>query len=157
MRSHEVTIGRSIAVAFDHGEDFSTALHDACRTHGIRQGYIPMFIAGLSTADIVGTCERIDNPNAPLWSKVHLTNVEALGAGTLTYDQATDTLQPHIHLTVGLKTHSATAHTSHLIAATVQFLTEMIIVEITGPTLHRVPQPNLYDIPLLHFGTPTTG
>jgi hypothetical protein len=30
--------------------------------------------------DIVGTCDKLDNPAAPVWSKVHLTNAEALGA-----------------------------------------------------------------------------
>lgn len=151
MRSHELTIGRTLGVVFDHGEDFYTALDGACRTHGIRQGYIPMFIAGLSSADIVGTCEHLDNPAAPVWSKVQLTNIEALGGGTLAYDPATDTIQPHIHITVGLKAHSATAHTSHLLAATVQFLTELIIVEVTEPRLRRPPRPDLYDVPILRF------
>lgn len=151
MRSREVVTGRTILAVFDHGEDFYDALDRTCRTHGIRQGYIPTFIAGLATADLVGTCERLDNPEAPVWSKVHLTNIEALGGGTLAYDPDSDSFQPHIHLTVGLKAHGATAHTSHLLAATVQFLTEMVIVEITGPTLRRVRQPDLYDVPLLQF------
>jgi predicted DNA-binding protein with PD1-like motif len=156
MRSHQVTSGRTIAAVFDHGEDFRTSLQEVCRNHGIRQGYIPMFIAGLSTADIVGTCERLKDPAAPVWSKVQLSNVEALGGGTLAYDEATDTISPHIHITVGLKEHSATAHTSHLLDATVQFLTEMIIVEVTEPALHRIRQPDLYDVPLLHFGPQDT-
>jgi predicted DNA-binding protein with PD1-like motif len=151
MRSTEVSVGRTVAVVFEHGEDFYTTLQHACRTHGIRQGYIPMFIAGLSTADVVGTCERLDDPQAPVWSKVHLKNVEALGGGTLAYDEETGGIKPHIHLTVGLKAHSATAHTSHLIGATVQFLTELIIVEFTTPAMRRIPQPQLYDVPLLHF------
>ncbi|MEW2385571.1 DUF296 domain-containing protein [Micromonospora sp. NPDC047707] len=151
MRSREIVTGRTILVVFDHGEDFYDALNRTCRAHGIRQGYIPTFIAGLATADLVGTCERLDNPDAPVWKKVHLTNIEALGGGTLAYDPDTDALQPHIHLTVGLKAHGATAHTSHLLAATVQFLTEMVIVEIAEPALRRVRQPNLYDVPLLQF------
>lgn len=151
MRSHELTTGRTIGVVFDHGEDFYTALDQACRTHGVRQGYIPMFIAGLSSADIVGTCERLDDPNAPVWSKVQFTNVEALGCGTLAYDPDTELIQPHIHLTVGLKAHSAAGHTSHLLAATVQFLTELVIVEVVEPQLRRVRQPDLYDVPLLRF------
>ena len=152
MRTHPVTIGRTIAVVFDHGEDFLTALAEACREHDLRQGYIPMFIAGLSTAEIVGTCQRLDDPRAPVWSAVHLSNVEALGGGTLAYDPATDAIQPHIHITVGLKAHSATGHTSHLLAATVQFLTEMVIVEVTEPAMTRRPRADLYDVPLLHFG-----
>ncbi|MBM0274819.1 PPC domain-containing DNA-binding protein [Micromonospora tarensis] len=151
MRSREVVPGRTIVVVFDHGEDFYDALDRTCRTHDIRQGYIPTFIAGLATADIVGTCERLDNPDAPVWTKVHLTNIEALGGGTLAYNPDTDTVEPHIHLTVGLKAHSATAHTSHLLAATVQFLTEMIIVEIVEPTMTRVRQNDLYGVPLLQF------
>lgn len=155
MRSHQVTTGRTIAVVFDHGEDFYSALDQACRAHDIRQGYIPMFIAGLATADLVGTCEHLPNPDAPVWSKVQLANIEALGGGTLAYDPQTGSVSPHIHLTVGLKAHSATAHTSHLLAATVQFLTELVIVEITDPPLRRIPQVDLYDVALLRFGTPT--
>lgn len=153
MRTSVVETGRTFVVVFDHGDDFSTALQQACAHHGIRQGYIPMFVAGFASADLVGTCERLENPEAPVWTKVHLTNVEALGGGTLAWDEATETVSPHIHVTVGLKEHSATAHTSHLLAATVQFLTEMIVVEIVEPGLHREKEADLYDVPLLRFGT----
>jgi hypothetical protein len=97
-----------------------------------------MFIAGLCDADVVGTCERRDDSDAPVWSRVHLTSMEALGGGTLAYDPDTDSIAPHIHLSVGLKAHSATGHTSHLLAAIVQFLTELVIVEVTAPALRRV-------------------
>lgn len=110
MRSHDLTPGRTIGVVFDHGDDFFTALADACRAHGVKQGYIPMFIAGLSTAKIVGTCQRLDNPDAPVWSHAELTNVEALGGGTIAWDNTTQTIVPHIHLTVGLEERSTTAH-----------------------------------------------
>jgi predicted DNA-binding protein with PD1-like motif len=151
MRSHELTVGRTVLAVFDHGDDFFTALDATCRAHGIRQGYVPMFIAGLRDADLVGTCERLEDPGAPVWSKVHLTNLEALGGGTLAYDPDNDRITPHIHLSVGLKTHSATGHTSHLLAGTVQFLTELVIVEVTAPPLRRVRQPDLYDVPQLRF------
>ncbi|MGH3977939.1 MAG: PPC domain-containing DNA-binding protein [Pseudonocardiaceae bacterium] len=155
MRSHELTLGRSFAVAFDHGDDFFTALADFCRENGVRQGYIPGFIAGFSEVQIVGTCDKLDDPNAPVWTKVHLTNVEAFGGGTLAYDPVDDRVAPHIHVAVGLKEHSATGHTghtSHLLGAAVQFLTEMIVIEVAAPQMHRVRQPGLYDVPLLRFG-----
>jgi len=154
LRSHELTLGRSFGVAFDHGEDFYTALTDFCRTNKVRQGYIPMFIAGFSQVDIVGTCGRVNDPQAPVWSAVHLTNVEVLGGGTITYDDTEGQILPHIHVTVGLKQHSATGHTSHLLSATVQFLTEMLLVEVTRPTMHRRKNPDLHDVPQLHFGAP---
>lgn len=141
-----------IGVTFDHGEDFFTALADACRINGIRHGYIPVFIAGFSSVEIVGTCQRLDNPQAPLWDRVHLSNVEALGGGTIAYDEAEDRILPHIHVSVGLKEHSATGHTSHLLAATVQFLTEMLVMEVAAPTMRRVSDPTMYDVPLLQFG-----
>lgn len=139
MRSSELTLGRTFAVAFDHGEDFFTALTTFCQENGVRQGYVPAFIAGFSDVQIVGTCERLDDPNAPVWTKVHLTNAEAFGGGTLAYDAANDRVAPHIHVAVGLKEHSATGHTSHLLGATVQFLTEMLVIEVTAPAMRRVP------------------
>jgi predicted DNA-binding protein with PD1-like motif len=152
MRSHEVSVGRTVVVAFDHGEDFFTALDAACRTHAIRQGYIPMFIGALSMVEIVGTCERIPDPDAPIWTPVHLTGVDTVGAGTLAYDEATGTVQPHVHLSAGVRGHSAIGHTSHLLRATVQYLTELVIVEVLEPRLRRVPDRGLYDLALLRFG-----
>lgn len=151
MRASELKPGRTFAVAFDHGDDFMTSLARFCADNGIHQGYIPMFVAGFASADVVGTCEKLDDPNAPVWSKVHLTNVEALGCGTIARNNA-DGILPHIHTSVGLKEHSATAHTSHLLAAKVQFLTEMIIVEIDSPEMTRPRDHGLYDVPLLTFG-----
>jgi len=47
--------------------------------------------------------------------------------------------------------HSATAHTSHLLAAPVQFLTEMLLMEVAVPQMRRVRSPEPYDVPLLQF------
>jgi hypothetical protein len=88
MRSSEAHQGRTIVVTFDHGDDFYTALHQACVDNRIRSGYVPMFIAGFATADLVGTCERLEDPQAPVWSKVQLSNIEALGGGTIAWDKA---------------------------------------------------------------------
>jgi predicted DNA-binding protein with PD1-like motif len=151
VRSHELTLGRSFGVAFDHGEDFFTALAEFCRANHLRQGYIPVFIAGFAEAEIVGTCGKLDDPQAPVWSSVHLTNIEALGGGTLAYDEASDAVRPYIHLTVGLKQHSALAHTSHLLNAKVQFLTEMLLIEVLAPQMRRVADSSLYDVPILQF------
>jgi predicted DNA-binding protein with PD1-like motif len=105
-----------------------------------------MFIAGM----------RQENPEAPVWSSVHLENVEAVGGGTLAYDDETGTVLPHIHVSVGLKAHSAVAHTSHLLGAKIQFLTEMYVVEVSGPAFSRQRNPNLYGVPLLSFGSHPT-
>jgi hypothetical protein len=38
---------------------------------------IPGFAAGFREVDVLGTCDRIENPNAPAWSKVHLETAKA--------------------------------------------------------------------------------
>ena len=64
----------------------------------------------------------------------------------------TNSILPHIHTSAGLKEHSATAHTSHLLAAKVQFLTEMIIIGVDSAEMTRPRDHNLYDVALLTFG-----
>lgn len=151
MQSRELTIGRTFGATFDHGDDFFDALISFCRTKNIRQGYIPMFLAGFEEAEIVGTSEKLANPSAPVWSRVHLENVEAIGCGTIAYDHEADQISPHIHTSLGIKGHGATGHTSHLLSARVLFLVEMLLIEVTGPTMHRPRDASLYDVPLLTF------
>lgn len=155
VRSATLTLGRTFGVAFDHGDDFYEALAEFCRQHQVRQGYIPSFIAGFSEVDIVGTCDKLEEPAAPVWSRVHLTNVEAIGGGTLAHDTETGEVRPHIHVAVGLKEHSAVGHTSHLLGARVQFLTEMLLLEVLDPPMRRERQADLYGVPLLQFGAPS--
>ncbi|GAB2614942.1 PPC domain-containing DNA-binding protein [Kribbella endophytica] len=151
MHAAELTMGRTFAVRFDHGEDFFTALGEFCAANDVRQAIIPVFIAGLREVELVGTCAKVDDPEAPVWSSVHLESVEAFGGGTLAVDPGTGDVLPHVHISVGLKQHSAAAHTSHLLNATVQFLTEMYLVEVAAPAMSRVPLGELYGVPQLRF------
>jgi len=121
MQSRELTLGRTFGVTFDHGDDFFDTLIAFCRAEDIHQGYIPMFLAGFEEAEIVGTSEKLEDPNAPVWSRVHLRNVEAVGCGTIAYDRENDQISPHIHTSLGIKDHGATGHTSHLLSARVLF------------------------------------
>jgi predicted DNA-binding protein with PD1-like motif len=152
MHSSELSAGRTFAARFDAGESFFPSLASLCHEYGIRCGYIPMFLAAFAEADIVGACDKLEHPEAPVWSKVHLVNAEALGCGTIAWDKQEGRIVPHVHTTLGLKAHSASGYTSHLLAARVQFLVEMIVVEVTAPMLTRPPDPGLYDVPLLTFG-----
>ena len=130
MRSAELATGRTFGVTFDPGEDFFPILAAFCKAEGIRQGYIPMFLAAFADAAIVGACDQLEDPDAPVWSRVHRTNVEAFGCGTLAYAPGRDEILPHIHTTLGEKARSASGYTSHLLSARVQFLVEMVVVEV---------------------------
>lgn len=151
MHASELTTGRTFGLRLDPGESFLPALEDFCRDHGVRHGYIPMFLAAFAEADIVGACDKLDDPAAPVWSKVHLTNAEALGCGTIATDQDTGRFLPHVHTTLGLKERAATGYTSHLLAARIQFLAELILVEVTAPAMTRPADPGMYDVPRLTF------
>ncbi len=119
--------------------------------NNVKQGYIPFFIAGMSEVELVGTCDKVEDKNAPVWSKVYLENVEAVGAGTLAFDEETGQISPHIHVSIGQKTDSALARMSHLLNAKVLFLTEMVVVEVLKPQFRRIKNPSLYDVGLLSF------
>lgn len=151
MRMSELKTGRSFGLNLDHGEDFFTALAQCCRENNIRQGYVPMFLAAFSETEIAGTCGRVDDPDAPVRTPVYLEKVEALGCGTLSYDPERDGIVPHVHVSVGLKQHSAAGYVSHLMSAKVQYLTEMFIVEVLAPEMRRPVNTDLYDVPLLTF------
>ncbi|HKX31984.1 MAG TPA: PPC domain-containing DNA-binding protein [Blastocatellia bacterium] len=151
MQSTELKLGRTFAVNFEHGKDFFEELREFCAKNEVKQGYIPMFIAGLSEVELVGACEKLEDENAPVWSKVYLRHVEAVGGGTLAFDTEHNQIYPHIHISVGLKGQSANGYTSHLLSGKVEFLVEMIVVEVLSPDFRRIKNESLYDIPLLTF------
>jgi predicted DNA-binding protein with PD1-like motif len=151
MQSSELKLGRTFAVNFEHGRDFFDELKEFCVKNDVKQGYIPMFIAGLSEVELVGACDKLEDENAPVWSKVYLRHAEAVGGGTLAFDEASGQIHPHVHISVGLKGQSAVAYTSHLLTAKVEFLVEMIVVEVISPNFRRIKNQALYDVPLLSF------
>ena len=153
MRATEITTGRTFALAIDHGEDFFTALEKFCTDHKVRAGHIPTFIGGFASAELVGSCGPLKHPEQPLWEKVQVETVEVLGSGTLAWDSANNRIAPHIHVSAGIKAASADGRTSHLLSGTVQFIAELIIEEIVTPDLARPRAKDLYDVPLLTFGT----
>jgi hypothetical protein len=65
LHASELTTGRTFGIRLDPGESFFPALEEFCHANGIRYGYIPMFLAAFADADIVGTCDRLDDPAAP--------------------------------------------------------------------------------------------
>jgi predicted DNA-binding protein with PD1-like motif len=83
--------------------------------------------------------------------KVHVTNVIAFGGGTIARDDAGG-IVPHVHVAVGLKEHPAIARAGRLLSAGVQFVTEMLVVEILAPEMTRPNDRSRYDVLLLIFG-----
>ncbi|GAA1237047.1 PPC domain-containing DNA-binding protein [Streptomyces rhizosphaericus] len=157
MRYAQIRTGRQYVLALEHEEDLLNGLARFCADHDIRAAYIPTFVGGLRTARLVGTCEPLSDPEAPLWEEITVESLEALGGGTLAWDVEKDRLAPHIHVAAGIKGKSAEGRVSHLLGAKVQFICEIPIVEVIGdaegPALTRRRNPDLFDVPLLSFGT----
>ena len=61
------------------------------------------------------------------------------------------TVSKHILISIGSKLNSATAHTSHFIGGKVQFLTEMVLVEVLSPSMDRTVDENVFNLKLLSF------
>lgn len=94
MRAYELTVGHTFGITLDHGEDFFEAPSSFCRDEGVRQAYIPSFIGAFAEAEIVGACEKLADPDAPVWVKTYVTNVEAFGAGTFAHAPPTGEILP---------------------------------------------------------------
>jgi predicted DNA-binding protein with PD1-like motif len=149
MHSRPLTLGRTFGVVFDHGDDFLPTLLRFCEENDVRQAYLPGFLGAFGSAGLIGACEPPADPEAPIWTRKQLEHVEAIGSGTVAVNPATGELAPHVHVATGMRYNNATGHTSHLLDATVQFVIELLVIEVTEPTILRVPHPDLYDIPVL--------
>lgn len=82
MRSREIVTGRTILVVFDHGEDFyHSPTACAAPKASVRATSLPSSPVSppqTSSAPASASTTR----TLLIWSKVHLTNIEALGVGT---------------------------------------------------------------------------
>jgi predicted DNA-binding protein with PD1-like motif len=154
MRHTQLTTGRTFGIALDEGEDFLEQLVAFCTEHDIRSGYLPMFLGGFRTVRLVGTCERISDPDAPVWTAAEYQTVEALGSGTIAWDEEAGAVAPHVHVAVGLKGQAADGRTSHLLSAEVQFIHELVLVEVVQPVMIR-PKVGPHRVPTLHFAPQT--
>lgn len=152
MKSAALSLGRTFQLVFAHGDQLFPELRDFCHAEGIQQAYVPMFVGGLAVADIVGTCSPVKDIEEPVWDTTRLHQVEALGGGTVVIDRDTGNLKEHIHVSVGRKHQGAVGYTSHLLGATVQFTIEMTLVEMLAPRMDRMPDADLYGVPLLGWG-----
>lgn len=152
MISSELKQGRTFMVRFEHGKDFMEELKEFCRSNGVKQGYVPFFQGDFSEIFIVGSCSKSEDPAGPmLESKAYFENVETFGCGTIAHAPENGSILPHFHISIGRRLNSASASTSHFISGTVQFLIELVIVEVLSPSIVRLTDESVYSLKLLDF------
>jgi predicted DNA-binding protein with PD1-like motif len=152
VRAAEFKTGRTFGVTFGHGDEFFSSLKSFCEQHNVKQGYIPLFVGAFENVKVVGTCHKTD-PRLPMYdSYVEAEFVETVGAGTIAWDEESNSISPHVHLGIGKRLQGADGITSHLFEGTVQFTIELVVVEVLEPLITRQADRDLYDIKLLTFG-----
>ena len=152
MISTEIETGRHFAVVLQPGDDVLGSLAAVCAEHGIRQGYLPVFLGAFTRVSLIGTCSPIADHGAPLPDSVHLEGVEGTGSGTIAFDPSTGGVLAHVHVAVGVKAYAANGYAGHLLAATVHYVTEIVIEEVLSPRLTRVPDAAAHGLANLAFG-----
>ena len=135
MFSSEITTGRRFVVVLQPGDDILSSLVEACTRHGISQGYLPVFLGAFSSVTLIGTTEPILDEDAPLPLSVVYRNTEGTGSGTLV--SVDGVVLPHLHVVVGAKGEGAAAYAGHLLSGTVQYVAEIVIVEVLTPVLEK--------------------
>lgn len=139
MIASEAVVGRTILVVLEPGDDVIGALVDACARFELQQGYIPVFSGAFRDLTIIGTDEPIEDEDAPLGDSIVVRNAEGFGSGTVA--QGSDGTAVHLHASVGAKGESSRATAGHVLAGTVQYPVEVVIVEVLSPALVRRPNP----------------
>ncbi|RDU24528.1 PCC domain-containing protein [Anaerosacchariphilus polymeriproducens] len=140
MLSSEMKLGRVFGVTFEDGEDFMESLTKFFKENNIKQAYIPSFVGGFSEIKLVGTWENLEDPDNPIFGQVELERVEALGCGTLAYDERKGVVTPHVHVTVGTRLDSLKGYTGHLLGGKILLVTEILLFEVLEPTMMRVTE-----------------
>jgi len=152
MISAELAVGRRFAVVLQPGDDVFASLAAVCAEHGIEQGYLPVFLGAFTRVSLIGTCAPIADHDAPLPDAVHLEGVEGSGSGTIAFDPATGGVLVHVHAAVGVKAYSANGYAGHLLSATVHYVTEIVVEEVTSPRFIRKPDAAAHGLANLAFG-----
>ncbi len=151
MQSTEVTIGRRVAIVLEPGDDVLGSLAQACRAHGIRQGFVPVFSGAFRTVRLIAADVPVADQEPPLPQEVTVTYTEGIGSGTIFWDEHAHVVVPHVHLAVGVKNAGAAGFAGHLLGAEAHYTVEVLLEEVVAPVLLRVPDPRAYGIPTMRF------
>jgi len=125
------TVGRVIAVRFDHGEDFLAGLREIVLKEQIASGWFQI-IGALDQAGVVTGPKEPVVPPEPIWRQVHSV-CEVLGSGSVHLDQG----EPKIHLHAALGDHGETLTACVRRDSRVYLTIELLLFELLGLGVSR--------------------
>lgn len=152
MQSSEVTSGRRVALVLEPGDEVLASVAAACREHGIRQGFVPVFSGAFRSVRFIAADAPVPDQEPPLRQEVTVTYTEGIGSGTILWDEVAGAALPHLHLAVGVKNAAAAGFAGHLLGAEAHYTVEVLVEEVVAPAMLRVPDPRAFGIPTMRFG-----
>ncbi|QJU53804.1 PPC domain-containing DNA-binding protein [Herbiconiux sp. KACC 21604] len=141
--------GRTVIAVLEPGDSVLEALAAACSRFAIEGAVIPVFLGAFTELAFIGAEEPPLDEDEPMTSVSIVRNCEGLGSGTVT--AGPDGPQVHLHASVGAKGDRARATAGHVLRGTVQYPTEVVIIEILSPALSRRANDRARGIATLHI------
>jgi len=150
MRSAEITVARRILAVLEPGDDVLTSIAAICTEHRITSAVIPAFLGAFTEVTLIGTDQPVADHDAPMPQSTTVRWVEGVGTATVAPDEQGRPVV-HLHAAVGVKADAALGYAGHVLSARTHYTAELVIEEITGPTLRRRPDPAAHGIATLHL------
>jgi predicted DNA-binding protein with PD1-like motif len=148
VRSAVVERGRRIVLVLEPGDEVLAALAAACEEHGVTTAVVPVFLGAFTSVSLIGTSEPVDDPDVPLPLSTEIFWVEGSGSATIA-PGADGRAVVHLHGTFGDKLDGATGYSGHLLRAVTHYTAEVVIDEVTGADLRRLPDDRAHGITTL--------
>ncbi len=144
----EAQQGRTIVARLKPGQEVVFEIHKILKQKKITSGYMPVIVGGFKKLRLI-SMRSADDENQPVsFEKSYTEPLEYFGMGTIAQNAAGE---PSIHVHLSAARAENKGLTGHLVFGEVVLLTEIVIVELTGVTMVRKPDPNVYNVPLLSF------
>lgn len=126
MEYRSGTVGRVIAVRFDHGEDFLAGLKKLVLQEEIESGWFQIIGAFMQAGTVIGPREPVVPPD-PIWKEVDSV-CEVLGTGSVHLHEG----EPTIHLHAALGDHGKTLTGCVRKNARIYLTLELLLFELKG-------------------------
>lgn len=150
MRSAQMLPGRRLLAALEPGEEVLASLAALCERNEFTAAVIPVFLGAFASVTLIGTNEPVPDEDVPLPRSTVVEWVE--GFGTATVLPGPDGAPAvHLHAAVGRRSTGALGYAGHVLSAVTHYTAEVLIEEVTGPLVQRLPDPAAHGLTTLHF------
>lgn len=150
MRSAQMLPGRRLLAVLEPGEEVLASLAVLCERSQFTAAVIPVFLGAFTSVTLIGTHEPVPDEDVPLPRSTVVEWVEGFGTATV-FPGPDGTPAVHLHAAVGRKSAGALGYAGHVLSAVIHYTAEVLIEEVTGPLVRRLPDPAAHGLTTLHL------